>query len=155
MYDLKEGNFVAGNDTKIAIVASRFNENIVESLLSGAIDSLARHGVDEKNITVVRVSGAWEIGVAALKLAKSKKYSGIIALGCVIKGETPHFDYVAGGCANALNNVSLQQELPVSFGVLTTNTVEQAVARAGGKAGNKGVEAALALLESINVLEKI
>lgn len=150
-----EGNFHA-QGRKFALVVSRFNSFVVESLVLGAIDALKRHGaVDEADITVVRVPGAYELPLTAQRVAASKKYDAIIALGAVIRGGTPHFDYVAGECNKGLAQVSLQYNIPVAFGVLTTDTIEQAIERAGTKAGNKGGEAALSALEMVNVLSAI
>ena len=144
-----------GKGQKIAIVVGRFNSFVVESLLSGAIDVLQRHGVDENDLTVVHVPGAHEIPVAVKKLAESKSVHGVVALGAVIRGATPHFDYVAGECAKGLSKVSLDTGKPVGFGVLTVDTIEQAIERSGTKAGNKGAEAALTVVEMINVLNKL
>lgn len=150
-----EGGFPAPN-AKFAIVISRFNSFLVESLLEGALDTLKRHGqVKDENITVVRVPGAYELPLAAKKVAASDKYDAIIALGAVIRGGTPHFDYVAGECNKGLAQVSLEYSTPLAFGVLTTDTIEQAIERAGTKAGNKGGEAALSALEMVNVLEQL
>ncbi|WP_372871779.1 6,7-dimethyl-8-ribityllumazine synthase [Shewanella sp.] len=147
---------IEAKSAKVAIVVSRFNSFVVESLLSGAIDTLKRFGqVSEDNITVVRVPGAFELPLAAKKVAASGKFDGIIALGAVIRGGTPHFDFVAGECNKGLAQVSLEFDTPVSFGVLTTDTIEQAIERSGTKAGNKGGEAALGLLEMVNVLSAI
>lgn len=150
-----EGNFAA-EQKKFAIVVSRFNSFVVESLLEGAVDALKRHGmVKDENITVIRVPGAYEIPVAVKAVAQKGGYDGIIALGAVIRGGTPHFEYVAGECNKGLAQVSLEYGLPVSFGVLTVDTIEQAIERSGTKAGNKGAEAALSALEMVNVLEQI
>ena len=149
-----EGDFVA-TDAHFAIVASRFNSFIVESLIAGAIDTLRRHGVKDANIDLVRVPGAFEMPLAAQQLAASKRYDGIIALGAVIRGSTPHFDYVAGECTKGLAMVSLQHSIPVGFGVLTTDTIEQAVERAGTKAGNKGADATLSVLEMVSLLQRL
>ncbi len=149
-----EGDFVA-TDARFAIVASRFNSFIVESLIAGAIDTLRRHGVKDANIDLVRVPGAFEMPLAAQQLAAGKRYDGIIALGAVIRGSTPHFDYVAGECTKGLAMVSLQHSIPVGFGVLTTDTIEQAVERAGAKAGNKGADATLSVLEMVSLLRRL
>lgn len=150
-----EGNFHA-QGKKFAIVVSRFNSFVVESLLEGAVDALKRHGsVNDADITVVRVPGAYEIPVAAKAVAQKGGYDGIIALGAVIRGGTPHFEYVAGECNKGLAQVSLDFGVPVSFGVLTVDTIEQAIERSGTKAGNKGAEAALSALEMVNVLSQI
>ncbi|QYK02354.1 6,7-dimethyl-8-ribityllumazine synthase [Shewanella psychrotolerans] len=153
-------NVVQGNieskNAKVAIVISRFNSFVVESLLDGAVDTLKRFGqVEDDNITVVRVPGAVELPLAARRVAASGKFDGIIALGAVIRGGTPHFDFVAGECNKGLAQVALEFDLPVSFGVLTTDTIEQAIERSGTKAGNKGGEAALGLLEMVNVLQEL
>src|SRR5262245_41498195 len=157
MTDVKtiEGGLV-GNNRKFAIVAGRFNGYIVDSLVAGAIDTLVRHGVDAKNITLIKVPGAFELPLAAKRVGESKGgYDAIIALGAVIRGATPHFDYVAGNCASGLARVSLELKLPVAFGVLTTDSIEQAIERAGTKAGNKGCDAALTALEMVNMLDKL
>ena len=138
-----------------ALVVSRFNGFVVDSLQAGAIDALLRHGVAEKNITVVKVPGAFELPMVAKRLAESKKYDAIIALGAVIRGSTPHFDYVAGECAKGLGQVGTQQNLPVVFGVLTVDTIEQAIERAGTKAGNKGADAAMTAIELVSLLRKL
>ena len=150
-----EGNFEA-KGKKFAIVVSRFNSFIVESLLEGAVDALKRHGsVNDNDITVVRVPGAYELPIAAKKVAAKNEFDAIIAIGAVIRGGTPHFDFVAGECNKGLAQVSLESSIPVSFGVITTDSIEQAIERAGTKAGNKGAEAALGALEMVNVLEQI
>lgn len=149
-----EGNFrVEG--ARFGIVVGRFNSFVVNSLLSGALDCLHRHGVKEDRITVVHVPGAFEIPLVAQRLAASNKYDALIALGAVIRGGTPHFDYVAGECSKGLAQVMLQQDLPVAFGVLTVDTIEQAIERAGTKAGNKGVEAAMSALEMVSLLQQL
>lgn len=140
---------------KIAIVASRFNEFVVERLVHGAMDALVRHGVKASDIEIARVPGAYEIPLACQNLAQTKRYAGIIALGAVIRGATAHFEYVAGACANGILQAQLATNIPMTFGVITTENIEQAVARAGSTAGNKGSEAALALIEMINLLGKI
>jgi 6,7-dimethyl-8-ribityllumazine synthase len=149
-----EGDFAPTNANYVLVVA-RFNSFIVDSLQSGAIDALTRHGVSDKNITVVKVPGAYELPLVAKRLAESKKYDAIIALGAVIRGSTPHFDYVAGECAKGLGQVGMQQNLPVVFGVLTVDTIEQAIERAGTKAGNKGADAAMTALELVSLLRKL
>jgi 6,7-dimethyl-8-ribityllumazine synthase len=149
-----EGDLLA-RDLKFVIVAARFNDFIVDSLVRGALDALKRHGASEQNIAVVRVPGAFELPLAARKLAQSKRYQAIIALGAVIKGATPHFDYVCGECTSGLSKVGQETGVPVSFGVLTTDTIEQAIERAGTKAGNKGADAALVALEMANLLIKL
>lgn len=147
-----EGHFNAA-DLKFAILAARFNDLIVERLISGAVDYLVRHGASEENLTLVRVPGAFEMPVVCKKLAASGNYDGIIALGAVIRGGTPHFDFVASEATKGLAHVSLESGVPVGFGLLTTDNIEQAIERAGTKAGNKGVEAAAALLETVRVLK--
>lgn len=149
-----EGQFDAKN-LRVVIVATRFNDFIVDRLIGGAVDYLKRHGADADNITLVRVPGAFEMPIVAQKLAKSGKYDGILALGAVIRGGTPHFDFVASEATKGLAQVSLATGVPLGFGLLTTDNVEQAIERAGTKAGNKGVEAASALLETMRVLEQI
>lgn len=149
-----EGQLVAGK-AKYAILVARFNSFIVESLLDGAIDTLKRHGVSEKDIEIYRVPGAFEMPIAAKRIAAKKQYDAIIALGAVIRGGTPHFDYVAGECTKGLAQVSLDADVPVSFGVLTVDSIEQAIERAGTKAGNKGGEAAMTALEMVNLFESI
>lgn len=144
-----------GATQKLAIVTGRFNSFIGDALLGGAIDVLQRHSVKPDNISVVHVPGAFEIPLAVKKLAESGDYDGVIALGAVIRGSTPHFDYVAGECAKGLNHVQLQTGVPVGFGVLTVDSIEQAIERAGTKAGNKGAEAAMTVVEMVNVLAKI
>ncbi len=139
----------------ICIVAARFNFLIVEKLLAGAKDCLIRHGMSESAIDVVYVPGAFEIPLAAKALAETKRYDGIVALGCVIRGATTHYDYVCNESAKGLSQVMMQTGLPVAFGVLTTENLEQAFERAGSKAGNKGYEAALATIEMCNLLNKI
>ena len=149
-----EGDFTAGN-ARIALVATRFNDFIVDSLVGGARDALVRHGVADESLTLVRVPGAWELPLVADRLAASGDYDGIVALGCVIRGGTPHFEYVAGECAKGIGQVSQQRGVPVAFGVLTTDSIEQAIERAGTKAGNKGAEAAMSLLEMISLLRRL
>jgi 6,7-dimethyl-8-ribityllumazine synthase len=145
-----EGNLV-GNGLNIGIVVGRFNEFITSKLLSGAIDALKRHGVEESNVEVAWVPGAFEIPFAAKTMAKSGKYDAVITLGAVIRGATPHFDYVSGEVAKGVANLSLTLDTPVIFGVLTTDTIEQAIERAGTKAGNKGWDAASAAIEMANL----
>ncbi len=149
-----EGDFSPTN-ASFALVVSRFNSFIVDSLLSGAIDALVRHGVPEKNLTIVKVPGAFELPLVAKRLAESKKHDAIIALGAVIRGSTPHFDYVAGECAKGLGQVGMQHDLPVVFGVLTVDSIEQAIERAGTKAGNKGADAAMTAIELVSLLRKL
>ncbi len=149
-----EGGLSAG-DLRIACVAARFNDFVVEALLRGALDTLQRHGVQEHQIDVVRVPGAFEIPIVARTLAVSGRYDALIALGAVIRGETPHFDYVAGECAAGLARIALEHGVPIAFGVLTTDTVEQATDRAGGKVGNKGADAALTAIEMAGLLRRL
>jgi 6,7-dimethyl-8-ribityllumazine synthase len=148
-----EGNLIA-QGLKFGIIAGRFNEFIGGKLISGAIDALKRHGVDENDIELMWVPGAFEIPLAAKKMAKAKKYDGVICLGAVIRGSTPHFDYVASEVSKGIANVSLDTEVPVIFGVLTTDTIEQAIERAGTKAGNKGYDAAITAIEMANLLKQ-
>ena len=146
---------ISGKDIKVAIVLSLFNEFIGQKLLEGALKSLKENGVNEKNIDIVKVPGAFEIPLAAEKLASLKKYDTILCLGAVIKGETPHFDYVAEAACTGILQVSLKYSLPIAFGVLTTNNIEQAVERAGGKHGNKGYDVAITALEMADLIKKI
>jgi 6,7-dimethyl-8-ribityllumazine synthase len=148
------GDFIA-QGSRFAIIAGRFNSYIVDHLLAGAIDTLVRHGVEAKSIDVVHTPGAFEIPLAAQRVAAAKQYDGIIALGCVIRGATPHFDYVAGECAKGIAAVALKFDVPIAFGVLTVDTIEQAVERAGTKAGNKGAEAAMSALEMVSLLKRL
>ncbi|MGN6383907.1 MAG: 6,7-dimethyl-8-ribityllumazine synthase [Dyella sp.] len=145
-----EGNFATPKG-RFVIVAGRFNGFVVEPLVAGARDALVRHGVKDDNIELIRVPGAWEIPLAAQKAAASGKYAAVIALGAVIRGATPHFDYVAGECAKGLAKAGMDTGVPVAFGVLTTDSIEQAIERSGTKAGNKGADAALAALEMVNL----
>lgn len=147
-----EGNKQAKN-FKFAIIVSRFNEFITDRLLKGAVDCFKKQGYQENDIDVVKVPGAFEIPVTASQLAASRKYTGIICLGAVIKGATPHFDYVSMGVTNGITRTSLDFQIPVIFGVLTTNTIEQAMERSGGKAGNKGWDSALAAIEMADLLQ--
>ena len=149
-----EGNLILSG-AHFGIVVGRFNSFVVESLLEGAIDTLKRHGANEEDIEIVRVPGAFEIPLAAKRMAASKKYQAIIALGAVIRGGTPHFDYVAGECTKGLAQVMMEYDVPVAFGVLTVDTIEQAIERAGTKAGNKGVEATLSAIEMVNLLPQL
>jgi 6,7-dimethyl-8-ribityllumazine synthase len=149
-----EGELQA-RDLRVGVVAARFNEFVVEPLLRGALDALKRHGALEKQIEIVRVPGAFEVPIVVRKLALSQRYDAIIALGAVIRGDTPHFDYVAGECASGVARVALESGVPVAFGVLTTDTVDQALDRAGGKAGNKGADCALVAIEMANLLRRL
>lgn len=150
-----EGLLHLASEGSYAILVGRFNSFVVEHLLEGAIDTLKRHGVSEDNITVIHAPGAWELPVVAKKLAASDRFDAIIALGAVIRGSTPHFDFVAGECVKGLGVVSLDSGLPVINGVLTTDSIEQAIERSGTKAGNKGGEAALTAIEMVNLLKAI
>ena len=150
-----EGQLHLGNEGRYAILVGRFNSFVVESLLEGALDTLSRHGVTEDRITIIRAPGAWELPAVAKKAAASGKYDAIIALGAVIRGGTPHFDYVAGECAKGLGVVQLDSGLPVIFGVLTTDSIEQSIERAGTKAGNKGADAAITAIEMVNLLKAL
>jgi 6,7-dimethyl-8-ribityllumazine synthase len=149
-----EGDFTSGKG-KYALVVGRWNSFVVEHLLQGALDTLRRHGVDDKQITIVRVPGAFEIPLACKKVAERGEVDAIVALGAVIRGGTPHFEYVAGECTKGLAMVNMQYGIPVAFGVLTVDTIEQAVERSGTKAGNKGEEAALSALEMVSLLDKL
>lgn len=149
-----EGQLVAGNEN-FCIILSRFNDFIGSKLLSGAVDELKRHGVSEDNIDIVKVPGAFEIPLAALKFAKTGKYNAVITLGAIIKGATAHFDYVSAELSKGIAQVSMQTEIPVIFGVLTTDNIEQAIERAGTKAGNKGSDAAKAAIEMANLLKLV
>jgi 6,7-dimethyl-8-ribityllumazine synthase len=149
-----EGDFSAVT-AKFGIVVARFNGFVVEELLSGAIDALRRHGVNEANITVIRVPGAYEMPLATKKAIEAGSYDAMIALGAVIRGGTPHFDYVAGECASGLASISLETGVPVSFGVLTTDSIEQAIERSGTKAGNKGADAAMSALEMVSLMRNL
>ena len=150
-----EGQLHLGNEGRYAILVGRFNSFVVEALLDGALDTLKRHGVQDNQITIVRAPGAWELPVVAKKLAQSGKYDAIVALGAVIRGGTPHFEYVAGECAKGLGVVGLESGLPVIFGVLTTDSIEQSIERAGTKAGNKGADAAITAIEMVNLLKAL
>lgn len=149
-----EGQLVAGSE-KFCIIVARFNDFIGSKLLDGAIDELKRHGVAAENIDIVKVPGAFEIPVVAHKVAKSGKYNAIITLGAVIKGSTPHFDYVSAEVSKGVASVSLQTGVPVIFGVLTTDSIEQAIERAGTKAGNKGADAAKTAIEMANLVKQL
>ena len=149
-----EGDFSA-NTARFTIVVARFNGFVVEGLLSGATDTLKRHGVSSNNITVVRVPGAFELPLIVKKVAMKKDCDVIIALGAVIRGGTPHFDYIAGECASGLARVSIDQQIPVAFGVLTTDTIDQAIERSGTKAGNKGCDAAMTALEMVSLIRNL
>ncbi|MBD3635059.1 6,7-dimethyl-8-ribityllumazine synthase [Methylophaga sp. OBS1] len=148
------GDFSA-KGLRVGIVAGRFNDFVVNNLIEGAIDCLVRHGASESDIELARVPGAVEIPLAVQRMGRTGKYDAIIALGAVIRGGTPHFEYVAGECSKGLGQLALQLDMPVSFGVLTVDTIEQAIERAGTKAGNKGAEAAMGVIEMVNVLRQI
>jgi 6,7-dimethyl-8-ribityllumazine synthase len=152
-------NTIEGNLTveggKFCIVASRFNSFIVEQLEGGAIDALVRHGANKNDIDLVKAPGAFELPMVVQRIAAMKKYDAIIAVGAVIRGGTPHFEYVAGECVKGLAQISLQYDVPVSFGVLTVDTIEQAIERAGTKAGNKGGEAAMSAIEMVNLFNNL
>ena len=150
-----EGKLVAPEGMKAAVIASRFNEIIVNKLLGGAVDGLVRHGVEEENITAVWVPGAFEIPTAAAKLAKSGKYHAVICVGAVIRGETSHYDYVCSEVSKGIAQVSLSTGVPVLFGVITTENIEQAIARAGSKSGNKGYDCALSAIEMVNLMAQL
>jgi 6,7-dimethyl-8-ribityllumazine synthase len=156
MHDISvlEGELLV-QQARFALVVSRFNAFITESLLAGALDTLQRHGAGPEDLKVVRTPGAIELPLVVQRLARSKGYDAIIALGAVIRGGTPHFDYVAAECAKGLAQVSMETGVPVAFGVLTTDTIEQAIERAGTKAGNKGADAALSAIEMVNLLRKL
>ena len=149
-----EGNFTGGK-IKVGIIGGRFNEFITSKLIAGAKDALIRHGVKEENIDLAWVPGAFEIPLVAQKKKKTKKYDAIITLGAVIRGATPHFDYVCSEVSKGVATVSLQNEMPVIFGVLTVNSIEEAIERSGTKAGNKGFEAGMGAIEMINLLNSI
>lgn len=149
-----EGKLI-GKGKKVAVVASRFNDFITARLIEGAMDALKRHGVEEKDVTIYRVPGAFEIPPVAKRIAQTKKTDGVIGLGAVIRGSTPHFDYVASEVSKGIALVSLEAPCPVIFGVLTTDTIEQAIERAGTKSGNKGFDAGMALLEMMDLYAQI
>ncbi len=150
-----EGKVVAPEGMKVGIVASRFNEIIVNKLLSGAVDGLVRHGVEDENITAAWVPGAFEIPVTASKMAQSGKYDAVICVGAVIRGDTSHYDYVCNEVSKGVAQVGLATGVPVMFGVITTENIEQAIARAGSKAGNKGYDCALSAIEMVNLLQQM
>ncbi len=154
MKNIYEG-YLVGTDLKIAIVVGRFNEFITSKLLGGAEDALKRHGVNDEDVSIAWVPGVFEIPVVAQRFAKSGKYDAVITLGTVIRGATPHFEYVSGEVAKGVANIALNEGLPVIFGVLTTDTIEQAIERAGTKAGNKGWEAATAAIEMASLFKKM
>ena len=152
---LIEGKVVAKSGMKVGIVASRFNAFIVQKLLDGAVDGLVRHGVDEENISAAWVPGAFEIPVVAQKMAASKKYDAVICVGAVIRGSTSHYDYVCAEVSKGIAQASFNTGVPVLFGILTTDNLEQAIDRAGAKSGNKGYDCALSAIEMVNVMEQI
>ena len=154
MYTEINGN-LKGDNKRFALVVSRFNSMISERLLEGALDCFERHGGQRENLTVVRVPGSFEIPLTALKLAKSQKFDGIICLGAVIRGSTPHFDYVAAEAAKGVAQAAFNSGLPVIFGVLTTDSIEQAIERAGTKAGNKGWDAMLSAIEMADLFKQL
>lgn len=151
-YNIKEGNY-SGKGFKFAVVSTRFNDFIVKSLIAGCYDALVRHEVAPQDIEIFKVPGAFEVPLLCKKLAETKKYDAIIAVGAVIRGSTPHFEYVSSEVAKGVAKVSFDTGIPVIFGILTTDTIEQAVERAGTKAGNKGAEAAMSALEFVNLLK--
>lgn len=148
-----EGKVVAKEGMKVGLVASRFNEIIVNKLVAGAVDGLVRHGMNEENITLAWVPGAFEIPLVAKKMAMSGKYDAVICLGAVIRGDTTHYDYVCNEVSKGIAHAGLEAEIPVLFGVVTTENVEQAILRAGSKAGNKGYDCALSAIEMVNLME--
>ncbi len=154
MSQVTEGNLDASG-LKFAVVVARFNSFITDRLLAGALDALKRSGASPENIEIVKVPGSWELPLTARTLAATNRYAAIIALGAVIRGETPHFDYVANQAAGGLAAVALESRIPVAFGVLTTNSVEQAIDRAGGKSGNKGYDAAITAIEMADLLRRL
>lgn len=149
-----EGSLTVQN-ARFCLVVARFNSFVVESLLDGAVDALKRHGANDADITIVRVPGAFEMPLVLEKLAAKGEYDAIVALGAVIRGGTPHFDFVAGECVKGMAQVTLKHAVPIAFGVLTVDTIEQAIERAGTKAGNKGAEAAMSAVEMVNILRQI
>ena len=153
--NLVEGKVVAPEGMKVGIVASRFNEIIVNKLLGGAVDGLVRHGVDEKNITAAWVPGAFELPLTAQKMAASGKYDAVICVGAVIRGDTSHYDLVCNEAAKGIAQTSLSTGVPVLFGIVTTENIEQAISRAGSKSGNKGYDCALSAIEMVNLLAQL
>jgi len=153
--NLFEGNLIVPKGARFAVVASRFNHFVVDRLVEGAVDALVRHGADAKNVTLVRVPGAFELPLVVRRLAASKKVDAVIALGAVIRGATPHFDYVAGEAAKGIGAAAAASDVPIAFGVLTTETIEQAVERAGTKQGNKGWDAAVSAIEMVSLLRAL
>lgn len=153
--NILEGKVVAPEGMKVGIVAARFNEIIVNKLLGGAVDGLVRHGVEEENITAAWVPGAFEIPVVAKKMAESGKYDAVICLGCVIRGQTSHYDYVCNEVSKGTAQVGLSTGVPTMFGIVTTENIDQAIARAGSKAGNKGYDCALGAIEMVNLINQM
>jgi 6,7-dimethyl-8-ribityllumazine synthase len=149
-----EGDFSVST-AKFAIVVARCNAFVVEGLLNGAIDTLKRHGVADENITIVRVPGAFEMPLATQKVARQGEFDAIITLGAVIRGGTPHFDFVAGECASGISKLAMEESMPIVFGVLTTDTIEQAIERSGTKAGNKGADVAMSAMEMVSLMRKL
>lgn len=156
MYHIKtiEGQFQA-KGLKFAIIAARFNDFVVDRLIGGAVDYLTRNGAEREDLTLVRIPGAFEMPLAAKKMAASGQYDGVVCLGAVIRGATPHFDFVCGEAAKGIAQAMMETGVPIGFGILTTDSLEQAIERAGSKGGNKGVEAASAVLEMVRVMEQI
>lgn len=155
MVNIFEGHNKVNKNTKIGIVVSKFNEFVTEKLLSGCIESLEKNGIETNNIDVLKVPGAFEIPTAAKKLINENKYNGIVCLGAVIRGETPHFDYICSSVSSEIAKLGVEFCIPVIFGVITTDSIDQALDRAGGKVGNKGSESAIAVLEMIEAFNKI
>ncbi len=149
------GNLVCSKGRRYGIVVSRWNDFFVEKMLGGAIDTLVRHGADEKNLHIVRVPGAWEIPVAVKHLLASGTVDGVVALGCLIRGATPHFDYISGEVTKGLGRLSLDTGIPVTYGVITVENLDQAIERSGSKAGNKGGEAAASLIEMVELIDQL
>ena len=154
MKKITEGDYSA-NTARFAIVVARFNEFIVDGLQQGALETLTRHGVPLSNLSIFKAPGAFELPLVARRVARQREYDAIISLGAVIRGATPHFDYVASQCASGLARISLDEDIPVIFGVLTTNTIEEAIERAGSKSGNKGSDAAMTALEMVSLLRAL
>lgn len=155
MYNVIEGKVVAKKGMKVGIIGARFNEIIVNKLVGGAIDGLVRHGVEDENISVVWVPGAFEIPLMAQKMAQSGKYDAVICCGAVIRGDTTHYDLVCNEAAKGIAQVQLHTGVPVMFGVITTENIEQAIARAGSKSGNKGYDCALSAIEMVNLMDQM
>ncbi len=149
------GKLVCGKGRRYGVVVSRWNDFFTEKMLGGAVDTLVRHGADEKNIHLVRVPGAWEIPLAVQKLLQSGNVDGVVALGCLIRGATPHFDYISSEVTKGLGKLSLDTGLPVTYGVITVENLDQAIERAGSKAGNKGGEAAASLIEMVELCDQL